>query len=297
VELRQLRYFVAVAEELHFRRAAERLHMSQPPLSQAIRQLEGEVGAELLLRNRRRVELTPAGAAFLDEARAILAAADGAAETARRTARGELGRLAIGFVGSAMYGRLPEVLREFRAAHPGVDLRLSQLTTPAQVEALHHRRIELGVLRLSRPEEDLELTTLARERVVVALPAGHALARKRSLPLEALSDEPLVLLSRREAPGLRDAIARAVAVAGGSGHVVQEVGEMQTVIGLVAAGLGISFVPESVAAAGRHDVTFRALQGEAPTVELSLAWRRGERGPLLDAFLETATPPEYVRGR
>ncbi len=289
VELRQLRYFVAVAEELHFRRAAERLHMSQPPLSQAIRQLETEIGAELLLRNRRRVELTPAGAAFLREARAILAAAEDAAETARRTSRGEVGRLSIGFVGSAMYGRLPEVLREFRAAYPDVDVRLRELTTPRQIDALAQRQIDLGVLRLGRPDEGLELQTLSRERVVVALPAGHVLASRKTLPLSALAHEPFVLLSRRAAPGLRDAIALAVAAAGGSGHVIQEVAEMQTVIGLVAAGLGVSFVPESVGAAGRNDVIFRELEGEAPTVELELAWRRDERSALLDAFLQTAT--------
>jgi DNA-binding transcriptional LysR family regulator len=289
VELRQLRYFVAVAEELHFRRAAERLHMSQPPLSQAIRQLETSIGAELFSRNRRRVELTPAGAAFLEEARAILAATDSAAETARRTARGEVGRLSIGFVGSAMYGRLPEVLRDFRAAYPDVDLRLRELTTPRQVEALTQRRIDLGVLRLGHADEALELQTLSRERVVVALPTGHPLARRRTLALSALAHEPFVLLSRRAAPGLRDAIALAIAAAGGSGHVVQEVSEMQTVIGLVAAGLGVSFVPDSVAAAGRHDVTFRELEGEAPTVELELAWRRGERSALLQAFLDAAT--------
>jgi DNA-binding transcriptional LysR family regulator len=292
MELRQLRYFVAVAEELHFRRAAERLHMSQPPLSQAIRALEAEVGAELLVRNRRRVDLTPAGAAFLEEARAVLAAADAAADLARRTARGEAGRLSVGFVGSAMYGRLPEVLRVFRAGHPGVDLRLRELTTPDQLEALRRGRIDVGVLRLAHEVEDIEVQTLMRERVMVALPSTHPLASSEKLHLSALVDEPLVLLSRREAPGLRDSIALAVAEAGGAGHVVQEVAEMQTVIGLVAAGLGVSFVPESVAAAGRHDVTFRELEGDAPSVELALAWPRGEASALVQAFLKTATPPE-----
>jgi DNA-binding transcriptional LysR family regulator len=288
VELRQLRYFVAVAEELHFRRAAERLHMSQPPLSQAVRQLENDIGAELFLRNRRRVELTPAGAVFLDEARAILRAVDRAADLARRTASGEVGRLSVGFVGSAMYGTLPEVLRAFRAEHPGVDLRLRELTSPEQLDALRRGVIDVGVLRLTRDVEEFDRETLAHERVVVALPVGHPLARRTRVRLSHLADEDLVLLSRREAPGLRDSIALAVAEAGGTGHVVQEVAEMQTLIGLVAAGLGISFVPESVAAAGRHDVTFLELEGEVPTVELTLVWQRGQRSALLDAFLETA---------
>lgn len=288
MELRQLRYFVAVAEELHFRRAAERLHMSQPPLSQAVRALETDIGAELFVRNRRRVELTPAGAVFLDEARAILKAADAAADLARRTASGVIGRLSVGFVGSAMYGTLPEVLRAFRAEHPDVDLRLRELTSPEQLDALRRGLLDVGVLRLTRDVEEFDRETLARERVVVALPAAHPLAGRTRVRLSHLADEGLVLLSRREAPGLRDSIALAVAEAGGTGHVVQEVAEMQTVIGLVAAGLGVSFVPESVAAAGRHDVTFRELEGDVPTVELSLVWQRGERPPLLDAFLAAA---------
>ncbi len=288
MELRQLRYFVAVAEELHFRRAAERLHMSQPPLSQAIRALERDIGAELLVRNRRRVELTPAGRVFLEEARAILTHADTAADLARRTATGKVGRLTVGFVGSAMFGRLPEVLRAFRAGHEDVDLRLREMTTPQQLEALRRRDIDVGVLRLMRDDDEFDRETLAREKVVVALPAAHPLAKRTRLKLSQLSDEGLVLLSRREAPGLRDSIARAVAEAGGTGHVVQEVGEITTLIGLVAAGLGVSFVPESVAAAGRHDVTFRELEGDEVAVELSLAWPRGPRGALLDAFLETA---------
>ena len=292
MELRQLRYFVAVAEELHFRRAAERLHMSQPPLSTAIRALEQDIGVELLLRSRRRVELTPAGAAFLTEARRILESVESAADVARRVGRGELGRLSIGFVGSAMYGRLPDILRVFRAERPDVALSLSELTTARQLEALKSHTIDVGVLRPpSALDEGIRTETLVTERVAVALPSAHPLARSRRVELSDLVDEPLVLLDRREAPGLRESIRKAVLEAGGEAHVVQEVTEMQTLIGLVAAGLGISFVPRSVAVRGYRGVAFVSLGGLAPVVELALAWTTDS--PPLEAFLNTARTALY----
>src|SRR3954471_20944169 len=193
MELRHLRYFVAVAEELHFRRAAERLHVSQPPLSQQIRALERELGVTLFERNRRRVELTTAGEALLGEARGILAAVEHAVDLTQRVARGEAGALAIGFVGSAMYGRLPDVLREFHAARPAVQLRLRELPTGAALDALAEGRIDVGVVRPAQVEAGIAIDIVRREAVVVALPADHELAARRRLTLRELWGETFVL--------------------------------------------------------------------------------------------------------
>jgi DNA-binding transcriptional LysR family regulator len=284
VELRHLRYFVAVAEELHFRRAAERLHVSQPPLSQQIRALERELGVELFSRNRRRVELTAPGRALLGRAREILAAVDDAVETTRRVARGEAGELAVGFVGSAMYGALPDVLREFRAMRPGVALRLRELPTGAALDALAEGRIDVGVVRPAQVDAGIALDVVAREAVVVALPEAHRLAGRRRLALRDLAGEDFVLLARREAPGLRAAID----ALGAEPHEVQEVAEVRTVLGLVAAGVGVSLVPEAVAGAERAGVRFLPLAGRAPTVDLALAWREDDGSPALAAFRELA---------
>jgi DNA-binding transcriptional LysR family regulator len=284
LELRHLRYFVAVAEELHFRRAAERLHVSQPPLSQQIRALERELGVMLFERNRRRVELTAPGRALLEEARTVLAAVDHAVEVTQRVARGEAGQLAIGFVGSAMYGALPDALRDFRTARPDVELRLRELPTGAALDALAEGRIDVGVVRPAQVDPGISIDIVSREAVVVALPEGHELAARRRLTLPDLSRETLVLLSRREAPGLRAAVDALVA----DPVDVQEVSEVRTVLGLVSAGIGVSVVPESVAGSERAGVVFRPLAGRAPTVELALAWREDDPSPVLAAFLEMA---------
>jgi DNA-binding transcriptional LysR family regulator len=284
VELRHLRYFVAVAEELHFRRAAERLHVSQPPLSQQIRALERELGVELFKRNRRRVELTAPGRALLEEARTVLAAVDHAVEVTQRVARGEAGELSVGFVGSAMYGALPDVLRDFRVARPGIELALRELPTGAALEALSEGRIDVGVVRPAQVDDGIAIDIVRREAVVVALPDGHALAGRPRLSLRDLTGETLVLLPRREAPGLRAAVDTLGETPGG----VQEVTEIRTVLGLVSAGIGVSLVPESVAGVERAGVVFLPLAGRAPTVDLALAWREDDPSPALAAFIALA---------
>ncbi len=287
MELRHLRYFVAVAEELHFRRAAERLHISQPPLSAQIRALEAELGAPLFERDRRRVELTAAGRMLLGEARTVLAAADRAVVAVRRVARGEAGELSVGFVGSAMYGRLPEALREFRAARPEVELRLRELPTGAQLEALAAGTIDVGVCRPAREQAGLRLERVDREPVLVALPEGHPLARREALALPDLAGETVVLLASREAPGLHASLTAALATLDRTDHAVQEVTEIRTVLGLVSAGIGVSLVPASVAARERGGVVYRSLRGRAPTVELYLACRDEPIPPVLEGFLDT----------
>ena len=300
MELRHLRYFVVVAEELHFRRAAERLHMSQPPLSQQIRALEEEIGVQLFTRNQRRVELTAAGAAFLVRAREILAAVEDAARQARRVQRGEVGRLAVGFVGSAMYSFVPELLQAFREQSPDITLRLQELDTTEQLRQLEDGRLDVGFIRAPRSHPVLTFETLLREPVVAALPDLHPLAAQMTLTLEDLRGEPLVLLTRAVAPGLRGALDFAIERLGGEDNIVQEAAEMQTVIGLVAAGVGVSVVPDSVRALMRRGVSYRPLDGEAPGVRLEMAWRAADVSPVLAAFLamaRAAAPAEGERER
>jgi DNA-binding transcriptional LysR family regulator len=300
MELRHLRYFVAVAEELHFRRAAERLHMSQPPLSQQIRALEEEIGVQLLTRNQRRVELTAAGAAFLIRAREILEAVEDAARQARRVQRGEVGRLAVGFVGSAMYSFVPELLHTFREQSPDIALRLQELGTSDQLRQLEDGRLDVGFMRAPRAHPDLTFETLLREPVVAALPDLHPLAAQLTVTLDDLRGEPLVLLTRAGAPGLRAALDGTIERLGGEDNIIQEAAEMQTVIGLVAAGVGVSLVPESVRALMRRGVSYRPLDGDAPRVRLEMAWRKADESTVLAAFLaraRAAAPAEGERGQ
>ena len=261
MELRHLRYFLAVAEELHFHRAATRLHISQPPLSQQIRALERELGVTLLERNRRRVALTAAGEVFRDDARAILSAVDRASERARNIARGSIGTLSVGFVGSAMFSpTLPNILREFRATRPEVELVLRELPTVVQLQALVGGELDVGVIRGPIPASEihpqLELMTIQRERLIAALPADHPLATRRRLRAAELSGETFVILARREAPGLFASLTTAMVDAGGVPEDVLEVAEMQTIISLVAGGFGVSLVPASVGTVDRSGVAF-----------------------------------------
>ncbi len=299
MELRHLRYFVAVAEELHFRRAAVRLHISQPPLSQQIRALERELGVSLLERNRRRVELTPAGASFLASAREILDAVDRAAGTARRVAGGELGSLSIGFVGSAMLSpTLPAILRDFRARYPDVELGLRELPTTEQLDALLAGRIDIGVIRgpLTIPANAgiFDFIAIQRERLVVALPDTHPFATKPRVRAADLRGETFVILRRRESPGLFASLASVMSDVGGIPDGALEVTEMQTIVGLVASGYGISLVPASVGERERKGVTFRPLADPSPMLELQVAWRAGERSAVRDAFLRVAAAEQSI---
>ena len=285
MELRHLRYFVAVADELSFRRAADRLHMSQPPLSQQIRALEDELGVTLLERTQRRVALTAAGAAFHERAREILDAVEDASRLVKRVNRGEVGRLAVGFVGSAMYSLVPEVLGTFTARYGEVDLHLRELTTAAQLRQLESGQIDVGFIRPASERPGLAFETVEREPVIVALPVSHPLAEEPSLDVAQLAGETLVLLGREDSPGVRGSLSGAIDLVHGD---VQEVREMQTVIALVRAGVGISLVPASLRALAREGVVYRELPPGGPTVELAMAWRAEDRSPVLEAFREVA---------
>jgi DNA-binding transcriptional LysR family regulator len=287
VKLHQLRYFVAVAEELHFRRAAERLHMSQPPLSDAIRELEATVGAALLERTRRRVALTPAGEVLLRDTRAVLAELDRALETARRIGTGQAGRLRLSFVGSALYGVVPDLVRAFSLERPDVELQLQERSTTEQLAAMISGELDIGFVRAPVAEERLNSEVIMREPTVAALPDGHPLTALKRIPVARLSSEPFVLFPREQAPGLHDAITSAIAAGGRLPRIVQEVPETQTIVGLVASGMGVSLVPGSVQALARRGVAYRPLVG-APRSDLAMVTRRADDSPMVRAFTATA---------
>ncbi|HEY0973058.1 MAG TPA: LysR substrate-binding domain-containing protein [Solimonas sp.] len=275
MELRHLRYFVAVAEELHFTRAARRLGMNQPPLSQQIQQLERELGATLFQRAARGVTLTPAGHAFLEDARRLLRDASLAGERARRVAQGEQGRLRLGMINSAPFHPLiPRVIREFRRRYPGVTLSLQEDATPALAAAVGRDTLDAAFVRpLLEPVAGLREQIVLEEDLVVALPAGHALSAKPALALLALSLEPFVLFSRSVGAGLHDEITGACRKAGFAPRIVQEASQVTSIVNLVASGLGVSLVPASMQRMNTEGVAFRPLRKPVPKARLLLMHR------------------------
>jgi DNA-binding transcriptional LysR family regulator len=302
LELRQLRYFVAVAEELHFGRASLRLHMTQPPLSQAIAALEEQLGAALFLRNRRTVELTPAGTALLPEARRILQEASTLPELVRRAAGGESGRLALAFVTSADYSVLPPFLRRYSERYPGVHLTLQEATSDVQVDELLRGRFDAGLLIPPLPDrarEELDYLKVLDEPLILCAPAGLALpaarrAKKGELApvrLQDLPPLPLITIPRANAPALHDAILACFRAAGLAPVIGQQAIQMQTIVSLVSAGMGLALVPQSVSNLMRPGVEYRALAGPAPLVETGIAWRRDNASPVLRGFLDLLRKP------
>jgi DNA-binding transcriptional LysR family regulator len=289
-ELWQLRYFLAVAERLHFGRAAAALHISQPPLSRAIRALETRLGVMLFARSRRRVELTPEGTRLLGEARRIVGQLERTVQEVRGMARGEEGRLRIGFVSLADYGVLPGLLKAFKSARPGIALALREMLSPEQAAALAAGELDFGLLLPPVPGAgELEHIVVQRERFVVALPAGHRLAAARGkLAVSALAGEPFVMVPRDIAPGLYDIVTGLAARAGISFNVAQEAIQMQTVVSLVSSGLGAAIVPGSIANLGRRGVVYRELADRHPRLDLWLAWPRSGLGTAARDFLALA---------
>jgi DNA-binding transcriptional LysR family regulator len=290
LELRQLRYFVTVAEELHFGKAALRLHMTQPPLSQTIQALEQLLGAALFERSRRGVALTPAGLALLPEARRMLARAQELPQLVQRAAAGEVGRLTLAFVSSADYSVLPPFLRAYRAAYPQVQIALQEATSDLQLEDLLHGRIDAGLLIPPLPErarEELDYLPVLKEPLVLAAPAGlAALHGKRKVALAALPALPLIIFPRAISPALYDAALGVFHAAGITPVIGQEAIQMQTIVSLVSAGMGLALVPQSVSNLKRPGVEYRALLDPTPLVETGLAWRRDNPSPVLQGFLE-----------
>ncbi|RYF04431.1 MAG: LysR family transcriptional regulator [Oxalobacteraceae bacterium] len=290
LELRQLRYFVTVAEELHFGRAAVRLHMTQPPLSQAIAALEDQLGAPLFLRNRRTVALTPAGAALLPEAKRLLAEAASLPALVRRAAAGEAGRLAIAFITSADYSVLPPFLRRYSERYPDVHLSLHEATSDVQVEELLRGRIDAGFLIPPLPDRalaQLDYLKVLDEPLILCAPAGLALPPEGApVRLQDLPHLPLIIFPREVSPALHDAILSCWRAAGITPAVGQQAIQMQTIVSLVSAGMGLALVPQSVANLMRPGVEYRALADPTPRVDTGIAWRRDNPSPVLQGFLE-----------
>ncbi|HEX2387653.1 MAG TPA: LysR family transcriptional regulator [Solirubrobacterales bacterium] len=287
VELRHLRYFLAVADELHFGRAAERVHVAQPAISQQIRRLEAEIGTELFHRNRREVRLAPAGEALRDYAvRAIDEVNDGV-EAARRAARGEIGNLTVGFLETAASTIVPRAVRQFRAARPDVNLTLRELGVGAQIDDLQAGRLDVGIIRPPADADDLVFERIIDEELIAAVPSGHPLAARDQITARTVVDQPLVLLSREVVPGLYDQVLAIRQEESGSGAIAQEATSIQAVLGLVSAELGISVMPASVRSLSREGVEFVAIRS-AHRSALLTARRRDDDSPVVEAFLAAA---------
>jgi len=286
MELRHLRYFVTLAEELHFGRAAERLHIAQPPLSQQIRQLETELGFLLFHRTKRTVQLTEAAQVFLGEVQQILRQLEQAVQSGRQASRGEAGQLVIGFVGSAAYNILPAILRTFHTRVPAVSLELRELTTDQQLKWLREGRIDVGFLRPPVEDNTFSLEVIFQESLVAALPETHGLANHVTLSLKAMAEEPFILFPRPLAPGLYDQIISFCQQASFSPRVVQEAIQMQTIVSLVAAELGLAIVPASLQHLQRTGVVYKALQEPTPLAQIAMIWRSDDRSSTRQRFTE-----------
>lgn len=290
MELRHLRYFRMVANELHFGRAAEKLHIAQPPLSKQIQDLEAELGFELFTRTKRSVALTPAGQAFLIEVTQIFQQLDRAIDIGRKTSRGELGQISIGFVGSATYNILPLMLQQFHDRYPNVRIELQELTTDRQLIWLREGRIDIGLIRPPIIAPDLASQVIFQESLVLALPINHHLAGADSIDLASLAVEPFILFPRELASGLYDPIIASCQAAGFSPQVVQECIQMQTIVSLVSANMGVSILPESIQEAQRHGVVYKSIRVGGLNVEqlakIAIVWRIDDNLPTMNRFLE-----------
>ncbi len=288
MELRHLRYFVAVAEELHFGRAATRLSIVQPSLSQQIRQLEDELGFPLLHRTKRSVELTDAGKVFLSEARDVLAQVQNAKRAAQRAYRGEMGRLVIGYISSSAFDLLPAMLSAYREHFPHVEVILREMTTQEQVRALEEGHIQVGLLRLPISTPLVSVEVVRREPIVCVLPELHPLARQERIALSSLAHEPFVLQSRQLGGGYYVQLMKLCLSSGFTPNVIQEVTETYVIVSLVAAGIGVSLVPLSTSNIRSQGVVYRELEGINAQTEIAVAWQRNMRSAIVQNFLLVA---------
>nr|WP_167755285.1 LysR family transcriptional regulator [Pseudomonas aeruginosa] len=287
-----MRYFIAVAEELHFGRAAERLGISQPPLSQQIQALEEEIGARLFERTNRRVELTDAGRLFLDESRQVLAQVDKAVLLARRAHLGELGELKIGFTSSAPFtSTIPSSIHAFRKAYPDVHLDLQEMSSRQVLKALLEESLQVGVIRPLALPDAVHWVELFREPLVAVLRADHPLAAgsEDGLAIAALAEEPFVFFPRSYGTGLYDQVIALTRQAGFSPRIAQEASEAMTIIGLVSAGLGVSILPASFRRTRVDGVVYRTLSDPEATTVVWLVRRQNEGSPLALSFIDLVT--------
>lgn len=287
MEFRHLRYFLALAEELHFGRAAKRLSMSQPPLSLNIQQLEASIGAQLFTRNSREVRLTPAGQAFVPKARALLDQAADAARHARDVEQGLVGHLHIGFVGAMLYRGLPQMLRQFQTDHPSLQVLLHELNSQDQLMALTQERIDLGFVHTTRVPPQLSRILVASQPFVCCLPKGHRLARKRAVALADLQGEPFAMVSRVVSPDYHERIVALCTGAGFHPDIRYELRHWLSVVSLVSQGLGVALVPQALQQSRLPDTVFVPLASESTPYDTYCLWKTARDHAALSAFLAT----------
>ena len=288
MELRHLKYFVAVAEELHFGRAAEKVQITQPVISDQIRRLEQELGVKLFFRTKRIVELTEPGKIFFKDAKQILERVDRAVSAVQKAECGELGSLIIGYTGPALYTLLPKIIRTFRDRYSQVELVLKEICTNEQVEALNSGNIEVGFLH-PPVDGEFEFISIMTEKMVLALPEDHPLTTFTKVPISKLSNQSFILFPRHEGLSLYNRILLMCQQAGFAPKIVQEVTPQPTMIGLVAAGIGVSLVSESLQNINRPGVVYRKLDVKTPELELVAAWKKEKVSPVLPKFLQVVT--------
>lgn len=290
MDFRQFRYFVVTAELLHFARAAEQLGIAQPALSQQIKALETQLGARLFHRAKRRVELTEAGEAFLQEARAALDQADRAVRIAQDVGRGEAGQIDIGFVGSVMYEPyFPRLLKAYRTSHPGVRLALHEMPILPQIDGVYSRQLDLAIVRTPVPPvlpEGLESFTLTRQKLMVALPSDHPLASAAEVELPALAGDAFLAFLDPDGVGLGQTLLDLCRSGGFEPRIALQVSEVATLVSLVAAGLGVSFLPETISHLRLPGMCYVPLAGQDKYSELRVVQRRFERSPTVRALLD-----------
>ena len=286
IDLRHLRYFLAVAEELHFGRAAVRLHMAQPPLSQQIRRLEGEIGYPLFVRSSRSVKLTPAGKVLVERARRALQRVDDDLEAVRSVARGEVGVLKIGFVGSAMLTRLPSILDRYRRMYSRVQLHLNELHTSQLIDALREGSADVALARDAGLIEDLHVEHAFIEPFIAVMPKKHPLAARKSIPISRLRDEPFVWFPRTAGNYAWENAIRVLEQQGFHPKIVQEAPQWLTLVRLAGAGLGVTIAPASVAQIVSKDVVCRRLSPSGGETSIDLVYRMKEPSPLVSAFCD-----------
>jgi LysR family transcriptional regulator, benzoate and cis,cis-muconate-responsive activator of ben and cat genes len=285
MKLNQLEGFVVLAEELHYGRAADRLHLSQPPLTRQIQALEAELGIELFLRSTQRVTLTDAGRVFLHELRPALARLAQAAAAAQRAARGDLGDIAVGVTGSAMFGIVPAILKEFRRRFPGVSLELRQSPKGEQIRAIKEHRITIGFVRSLTRDDDLAHDLILQEPLLVAMAADHPLTRRAAVRLGDLAEEGFILYRGQTSPSIADQITQLCHEAGFSPRVVQKAEDMQSAAALAALGFGVTLVAASLRQMKLRDLAYRRLAGaQPPQTQLYAAYRKHDPSPVLKAF-------------
>ncbi|WP_035076534.1 LysR substrate-binding domain-containing protein [Maridesulfovibrio zosterae] len=287
METRQLKYFVAVAEELHFGRAAKRLYISQPPLSQQIMKFEDELGVKLFKRNKRSVELTAAGKSFLEDARTVLRSIERAQDNLEAFITGEGGRLSLGYIGPSLETTFADIVREYKTAYPGVQFVLNEMFTNDQLKAVRTGTIDAGIVRLFQHDvSDLESIMFHKESYALVLPTGHKFSEQKSVDVSELSGEPLIFFPRESQPLLYDEWMRVFNDCGFIPNIVQEAGTKAAALALAAAQIGISIVPESLARRNQQGVFFKKMTGDYPTLELHVIYRKGESFAALDNFLK-----------